>query len=898
MLSLGKLAPGQQQYYLDTVAKGAEEYYTGAKEAPGEWHGAASVRLGLSGEVDADKLGAVLAHEHPRTGETLTRSRSHPQVAGFDATFSAPKSVSLLFALGDPETSNQVRNAHDAAVNAALGVLEDHASVGRRGRGGLTEVSGDGFVAAGFRHRTSRAAEPQLHTHVVIANLVHSPADGRWTALDARPLYRWSRPVGFLYEAQLRWELTRRLGVAWGPVHNGIADVAHIPTEAIEAFSTRRRQIVEHLTLHGESGGRAAQIAAYATRAAKDPETTAENLLGAWRIKAKTHGLDDDVLAAALHQQELRNPPAPGSPSAEALFVRLAASDGLTSRRSTFSRAQVLEAICDRLPGGGRVLDIVALGEAFLASDHVIPIVPPRPETDATDAGVERWTTPEMVATEHRLLQLVEAGQSTQAGRTQPQALAAALAQQPTLEAEQEAMVRQICTSGAGIDVVEGIAGSGKTFALAAAHDAWTASGYQVRGACLAARAARRLEEGSGIPSTTLDRLQRRLASNPLGALDVIVVDEAGMVSTRSLLRLVEQAQAARAKVVLVGDPRQLPELEAGGAFAALIERHGHAKLETNRRQSEPWEQDALTHLRHGDPDRAFDQYLGHNRIHHGTENDDTRTQLVSDWHTARTAGADALMVAAHLRAVNDLNDRARKLLQRERQLNPDMVRIGRRAFTVGDVVLALHNDYRLDVLNGTRGIIERIDSKAREIQVLTDDGRRLSIPFDYAAAGDLTHGYATTIHKAQGATVDRCFVLVEETTTREHAYTALSRGREGNSLYVAASKAEGDERHVPEVEPDQLDRLRHSLGRSIRQGLAVDALRPQPDLNAWGRHRRRHRLVGQDSPPAAPLSIQERASQSSFRHRAAPSSRRLGDAWGRRHHKTWTEPFASGTAV
>ena len=116
MLSLGKLAPGQQQYYLDTVARGAEEYYTGAKEAPGEWHGAASVRLGLSGEVEADKLAAVLAHEHPRTGETLTRSRSHPQVAGFDATFSAPKSVSLLFGLSDPETSNQVRNAHDTAA--------------------------------------------------------------------------------------------------------------------------------------------------------------------------------------------------------------------------------------------------------------------------------------------------------------------------------------------------------------------------------------------------------------------------------------------------------------------------------------------------------------------------------------------------------------------------------------------------------------------------------------------------------------------------------------------------------------------------------------------------------------------------------------------------------------
>lgn len=151
-------------------------------------------------------------------------------------------------------------------------------------------------MAAAFRHRTSRAAEPQLHTHVVVANLVHSPADGRWTALDARPLYRWARPVGHLYEAQLRWELTRRLGVGWGPVRNGIADVAGIPTGAIDAFSTRRRQIVEHLAAHGEDGGRAAQIAAYATRKAKDPDAQPEDLLDSWRAKAKDHGLDQHVL--------------------------------------------------------------------------------------------------------------------------------------------------------------------------------------------------------------------------------------------------------------------------------------------------------------------------------------------------------------------------------------------------------------------------------------------------------------------------------------------------------------------------------------------------------------------------------------------------------------------------
>jgi len=755
-------------------------------------------------------------------------------VAGFDATFSAPKSVSLLFALGGPETSNEVRNAHDASVRAALGFLEAQASVGRRGRGGLFSVKGDGFVAAAFRHRTSRAAEPQLHTHVVVANLVHSPADGRWTALDARPFYRWARPVGHLYEAQLRWELTRRLGVGWGPVHHGIADVAGIPTGAIDAFSTRRRQIVEHLAAHGEDGGRAAQIAAYATRKPKDPDAQPEDLLNGWRVKAKDHGLDQHVLTAALHRSDPAAPPAPGTPAADRLFQQLASPEGLTIRRSTFGQVEVLEAICDRLPSGGRVTEIVALADAFLASPHLVALDPQLQAVGQPDAGEAtipsnrafgRWTTPEMLATERHLLDLVAANRQAGAGTARPDHLEAALPSLPLLDSDQEAMVRQLCTSGAGVEVVEGVAGSGKTYALAAANAAWTTSGYRVRGACLAARTASRLQEGSGITSTTLDRLQRSLRHDPLTAGDVVVVDEAGMVGTRSLLRLIEEASKAQAKVVLIGDPRQLPELEAGGAFGGLTRRHQGAELTTNRRQHHAWERDALGDLRHGDSDNAFAAYLDHQRIHHTPTSDGARQQLVDDWLRSRLAGQDALMVASHLRAVDDLNGRARTALRAAGLLGPDQVTLGKLRYTTGDEVLALRNDYDLVILNGTRSVIDHIDPTQRRFAVLTDDGRRVQIPFDYAAAGYLTHGYATTIHKAQGATVDRCFILADETTTREHAYAALSRGRHGNDLYLFTDDRRAEEGHTPEINPDQLDRLRLSLGRSIRQHLATDSV-------------------------------------------------------------------------
>ena len=323
--------------------------------------------------------------------------------------------------------------------------------------------------------------------------------------------------------------------------------------------------------------------------------------------------------------------------------------------------------------------------------------------------------------------------------------------------------------------MVEGVAGSGKTYALAAANAAWTTSGYRVRGACLATRTASRLQEGSGITSTTLDRLKRSLRHDPLTAADVVVVDEAG------------------------------------------------AELTTNRRQHQAWERDALGDLRHGDSDTAFAAYFDHQRVHNPPTSDGARQQLVDDWLRSRLAGQDALMVASHLRAVDDLNVRARTALRASGLLGPDQVTLGKLIYTTGGEVLALRNEYDLAILNGTRGVIDHIDPKRRRIAVLTDDGRRVRIPYEYAAAGCLTHGYATTIHKAQGATVDRCFILADETTSREHAYTALSRGRRGNDLYLSTEDRREEKGHAPKINPDQLDRLRHSLGRSIRQHLATD---------------------------------------------------------------------------
>lgn len=846
MLSIGKLAPGQQEYYLETVAGGGEEYYTGAREAPGEWVGQSAERLALFGEVDADMLGRILEQRNPWTGERLTRGQGAPSVPGFDATFCAPKSVSLLFALGEPESSNEVRNAHDAAVTAALDVLEGETARCRRGRGGIERHQAEGFVAAAFRHRTSRAGDPHLHTHVLVANLVHAPHDGRWSALDARGLYGWAKTTGYLYEAHLRAELTRRLGVRWTPVVNGIADIDGIPDGALRAFSQRRQQIEMHMEEHGETGPRSAQVAAYATRAAKDVEVAPESLMPEWRDRAHRVGLDDSVLDSVVGRSTSRRPvPEPGTPLAESLFRHLARPAGLTAHAASFGRREVLEAICAVLPGGARVDQIVNLAGAFLSSGHVIALgaAPGLRRCDvirrgngtvvASHADEERWTTPEMLGIERHLLELAVSRQHDGVGIARHDCLEAALSADPSLSPEQARMVRHITTTGAGVDVVEGAAGTGKTRALRAAREAWNASGHAVVGCALAARAATHLEESTGIRSLTLERLLvglDRRGPGVLGTHTVIVVDEAAMVGTRKLAHLLDHAHAAHAKVVLVGDDRQLPAIDAGGAFTSLAHRMHGTELVDNRRQTQAWERAALAQLRAGDPARAFDSYRAHGRIHHHPDRERLREQLVNDWWAARARQPDSIMIATRRVDVDDLNHRARQRLVATDQIGRDRLIAAGRAFAVGDEILATRNDYRLGVLNGTRATITSIDRSG------TIHARRgfneYEIPRSYVDAGHLTHGYAMTFHKAQGLTATETFVLADETLDRERAYSGLSRGKERNSLYVSEPADEHtEERHAPEPANDAVAHARQAIARMKAQSMALEHAGPELGL-------------------------------------------------------------------
>ena len=340
MLSIGKLTVEQSRYYERQVAQGRDDYYSGRGESPGRWTGAGTESLQLGGQVDDDGFMALMDGRDPGTGERLKRVGGRSKVAAFDLTFSAPKSVSVLFAIGEPGLAGALVEAHESAVDAALGYLEREACRVRRGRGGIRHEVGEGFVAAAYRHRMSRAEDPQLHTHVVAANMARG-ADGRWTALDATPIYQHAKAAGFLYQAHLRAAVRERLPwVRWGPVRNGMAEIEQIAPAVLGEFSTRRRQIEERerelVTAGVDVGDGGREAIAHDTRGRKRYGIDTAPWRDVVRARAAEHGLGAPELAALV----LGPARAPEIPDRRRVGVELAGAGGLTEKQNTFAKRE------------------------------------------------------------------------------------------------------------------------------------------------------------------------------------------------------------------------------------------------------------------------------------------------------------------------------------------------------------------------------------------------------------------------------------------------------------------------------------------------------------------------------------------------------------------------------
>ncbi len=929
---LAKLSAGRAAYYTKEIARNHEEYLSGHGESPGEYHGGSARALGLDGECSAEAFKRLFAWQDPRTGEQLGRAPRQDAMPAWDLVLRPHKDVSVLYGLGDAQTSREVAAAHQAGVRAAVAYLDEQVGT-RTGRHGAEHVRGEGLLAVGFTHRTSRAGDPLLHTHLIITNRTQGQ-DGQWRTLDSRDLLNHRATADAMYRAAYQAELTRTLGVQWAePDRWGNRAIQGMPEEVRQTFSKRHEQISAELERQEANGKhrtpKLVQKTVHATRPPKSHETP-ETLYGRWQQEARALGYEPERLvrevtdrARAREQDRAiyvggasspqdntagrpEGSPDPsgrsgGTPAglAEVLmataglpeqtirtvFDRLAGPEGLTGQASTFTRREVLCVVGRELPteAAGTVgpAELEALADRFLA-ERAVSVV------GEHAIGERRYATPELLAVEHRLIGAAVSRAGEQAGTCSHDSVRAALAANSTIGADQAAMVRDITQGGQGVSVVVGKAGTGKTYALGVARHAWQLDGYRVLGAaptgiatvCLDAEGfehsrtvdallgeldQERAAEGRRRPpgrQPTLsrarqpsgrDRGQDGQAERVLDSRTVLVVDEAGMLGSRKLARLLDHAQDARSKVVLVGDDKQLAAVEAGGGFRGLRLRLGASTLTENRRQAEPWERDALEQLREGNIEAALSAYQAHDRTVAVETPGQLKQAMLGDWWRSFQQGNRVVILAYRRDEVDQFNTACQQLRDAQGQLGPERLQVRDRSFAVGDQVVCGKNALRsLGVANASRGQVVAVDLEQRSMTLKLEDGQTVTLPrayLDQRLRGNperrtVDLAYASTGHKAQGITRDE--VLVRVTSAEDLQW-----------LYVAGSRAIGRTTYYNVVSPEPAIRDRDPERDALDVPAADRTPKDQADqLATVARRDRSKRLAADTSAPVDPRSM------------------------------------------
>jgi Ti-type conjugative transfer relaxase TraA len=476
------------------------------------------------------------------------------------------------------------------------------------------------------------------------------------------------------------------------------------------------------------------------------------------------------------------------------------APDAITQQQSTFTRRDMAKFAQRHSDGVDQFNEVMG---AMRGSPDLV-------ELGQDVRGEDRFTTRDMIETEQRLHRaaemMAEKERHDVSNRDREAALARAGQRGPVLSGEQAHALAYV-TDGSDLSVVVGNAGTGKSAMLGVAREAWEAAGFEVRGVALSGIAAENLESGSGISSRTIASMKHGWGQgrDMLTSPDVLVIDEAGMVGTRQMERVLSHAAEAGAKVVLVGDPQQLQSIEAGAAFRSIHDRHGGAEIGEVPRQREDWQRDATRDLATGRTGNAIHAYDRHDIVHEAQTREQARGDLIERWDRDRQASPDSSrIILTHTNAeVRELNEAARDRMRDAGDLGEDVrvtVERGVRTFAVGDRVMFLRNERGLGVKDGTLGTIEEVSTHSMTVQ--TDDGRGIS--FDLKDYDRIDHGYAATIHKAQGMTVDRTHVLATPGMDAHGSYVALSRHRDSIDLHYGRDDFASQERLVNTLSRDR----------------------------------------------------------------------------------------------
>ncbi len=931
MMSAGAMGGGQGGYY---VGLATEDYYLSGGEPPGIWIGEGAQRLGLTASgapVERESFLRLFEGFDPSgNGKGLVQNaggaRRQP---GWDLTLSAPKSVSTLWACADPEMRQAIQAAHFAAACEACQFLQDEHAWTRRGKNG-TEWERASLVVATFEHGTSRAQDPQLHTHMLVLNL-GVREDGTIGSIVSKPFYEARIAAGTLYQVEFAHRMqdlgftVERTQGAWGNTF----EITGVPKALMDLFSTRRQEIETLMETRGETSAKAAAVAALDTREVKQHVARGE-LFGKW-------GKDGQALSFTSEEARRLSQSAPKELTPEQTRTTLqsalaAATDRLSENQSHFSERDLLKSVLAEGIGTGLSGSLLRTAVRHEIG-KVIPVeqdgnLESREEGDKRDLlylgekdGRVRYTTRELFGIEKELLADVDilngrrdhsktyssfgvgevtldrAIRASEEKATERARKADPKAEAIRLSEEQRAAVTHITRKTGDIAVLSGMAGTGKTSVLDAAREAWEASGYKVIGVAVAGKAGRELEKGADIESFTVAKLLKELdqgfdygssvklkvvteflhathqingktrakmlgeyheptshlahewkyATHQISArqrnflnmqldrekfrLDertVVVVDEAGMLGTRQMAKLLSSITERGAKGVLVGEGRQIQPVEVGGPFEAIGKRIGVAWLTDIIRQAlDPtdrnprWRREVVKDFAEGNATKALSALNERGFLHIADDRKGAMRELIGSWSKQGASVPKENLIFAGTRAeARELNHLAQAERQKAGQLGFRQARINGETIHEKDRVLLTLRDTRLGVENGDLASVKRIDSLRNRLVLTLDRGGEVAIPYKKYDA--VTLGYAMTTHKGQGSTVQNAYILCGGSMTDlQLSYVQTSRAKLETRLFTERIHV-WDRQQEKRVDRT-LDQLAERMGRDRQKDLALD---------------------------------------------------------------------------
>lgn len=815
------------------------DYYVSGGSPPGRWRGTGADRIGLFGNVDRAEFAGLFRGIDPAGNALIQNAGSDKHQAAWDLCFSDPKSVSLFIMAVDAETRAHVLRLREKALQFVLDQIEEQVAFTRRGKQGkqLERVQ---LLIGDFLHFTSRDLDPQVHNHCVVLN-IGVREDGTTGTILSKPLYDYKMTAGALYRAQLAYLLQRELGLEIRRKGTEF-EIVGISAALVAEASKRRQEIKRKLNSHGSHSSRAASVAAKLTRRNK-MDVPFEELLARWQAEGNRHGFTQKAALELIGRVALEH----AGDSLSRIIEQTVKDIG--ESESHFLGRELLAKVAVAVQGAGiSAFQAVEGVKEFLATSPEIVELCQEPHD-------VRYTTREILERERTMLEQVRQLHGVETvplddnrvqrrlDRAFPDA--EGLSEDDRLRnAEQRKAAEYLLTAPGKIHVVQGKAGTGKTFLLDVCRQAWEEAGYRVVGLSLAGVAARNLQEQAGIVSETLamrlkqlddaehGRKQPRTRRGSSGVspfrLDertIICVDEAGMIGTRDMAKLIAAAQKYGAHLKLIGEDRQLPSIDAGPPLRAVGKLVGECRLGHITRQRieshDPvptWHRDMVDLFREGNAAEALELLRERGRLTVAENREKAIEGIVADWSVEGARNIkEALILApthAQVRTINQLCQEIRlKQLYPLRHQNLPGVAVGENVLHVGDWVRFTEKSRRYDLDNGQRGVVVALSLDCSMLTVEKSDGKRVTIPLAEYDALEL--GYAQTIHSAQGATVEHVYALVGGSMVcLELTYVEASRAKVSTRFYT-------DELEVGE----DLVALARDMSREQAKCLAIEYL-------------------------------------------------------------------------